>query len=81
MAHARRLPLHRSVTWTRDDNEFKIADGSEGGALGATIKFFQRMGAKEHAIDRSHGAKAKIWCFIGILIFQMLQDVSEDHYC
>ncbi|KAK0865969.1 hypothetical protein LTS02_005064 [Friedmanniomyces endolithicus] len=32
-----------------------------GGALGATIKFFQRMGAKEHAIDRSHGAKAKIF--------------------
>ncbi|KAK0996964.1 hypothetical protein LTR54_010041 [Friedmanniomyces endolithicus] len=51
-----------------------------GGALGATIKFFQRMGAKEHAIDRNHGAKAKIWCFIGILIFQMLQDVSEGHY-
>ncbi|KAK0248126.1 hypothetical protein LTR91_014958 [Friedmanniomyces endolithicus] len=46
-----------------------------GGALGATIKFFQRMGAKEHAIDRGHGAKAKIWAFIGILIFQMLQDL------
>ncbi|KAK0877209.1 hypothetical protein LTR87_008933 [Friedmanniomyces endolithicus] len=46
-----------------------------GGALGATIKFFQRMGAKEHTIDRGHGAKAKIWCFIGILIFQMLQDL------
>ncbi|TKA71383.1 hypothetical protein B0A55_04027 [Friedmanniomyces simplex] len=46
-----------------------------GGALGATIKFFQRMGTKENAIDRSHGARAKIWTFVGILIFQMLQDI------
>ncbi|KAK3067571.1 hypothetical protein LTR53_015492 [Teratosphaeriaceae sp. CCFEE 6253] len=46
-----------------------------GGALGACIKFYQRMGTKEQKIDRAHGAKGKIWSFIGILLFQILQDI------
>ena len=46
-----------------------------GGALGATIKFIQRMG-KGKAIAKEHKGRAKVFSFIGILIFQILQGVS-----
>lgn len=47
-----------------------------GGAIGAVIKFFRRMG-KEKAIDLIHKPRAKIWSFIGILIFQIVQGVCD----
>ena len=46
-----------------------------GGALGATIKFIQRMG-KEGAIAKEHKGRAKVFSFIGILLFQLIQGVS-----
>ncbi|KAK5701279.1 hypothetical protein LTR17_022736 [Elasticomyces elasticus] len=46
-----------------------------GGALGAAIKFYQRMGRKEKAISIDRGSKAKIWSFLGVLVFQILQDI------
>lgn len=36
------------------------------------------MGKKELAVDRSHGAVGKIWSFIGILLFQVVQDVCSS---
>lgn len=45
-----------------------------GGALGATIRFARRVGSE---IDASHKGRAKIWSFLGILIFQLIQNVSH----
>lgn len=44
-----------------------------GGALGATITFARRVGKE---IAPIHKPRAKIWSFLGILIFQLIQNVS-----
>lgn len=43
-----------------------------GGALGATIKFFQRLKTE---IDHVHRGPAKVYSFIGIVAFQIIQGV------
>ncbi|KAK4561800.1 hypothetical protein LTR86_004479 [Recurvomyces mirabilis] len=45
-----------------------------GGALGAAIKFVQRMG-KAKAFNINQKVRAKVYSYIGILVFQMLQDI------
>lgn len=44
-----------------------------GGALGATIKFFRRLKTE---ISPVHRGVAKVYSFIGIVAFQILQGVS-----
>jgi hypothetical protein len=44
-----------------------------GGALGATIKFSMRF-KKEY--DPGMRVRPKIWTFLGIIFFQIIQDVS-----
>jgi hypothetical protein len=48
-----------------------------GGAFGAVIGFARRL-AKEKVIDKSHRSRPKILSLLGILIFQILQDVSQN---
>ncbi|EMC99053.1 hypothetical protein BAUCODRAFT_146038 [Baudoinia panamericana UAMH 10762] len=43
-----------------------------GGALGATINFCRRL-AKEKAVDPIHGGRWKVYSFLGIILFQILQ--------
>lgn len=45
-----------------------------GGALGATIKFTSRMKTE---VKPEHKGKAKVYSFIGIILFQILQGVSS----
>ena len=45
-----------------------------GGALGATIRFARRVGSEVAPV---HKPRAKIWCFLGIVVFQLFQNVSS----
>jgi hypothetical protein len=45
-----------------------------GGALGATIRFYRRLRTDVAPI---HKPKAKIFSFIGIVIFQLIQGVCK----
>ena len=45
-----------------------------GGALGATIRFYRRL---RHDCAPIHKPGAKIYSFIGIVIFQLIQNVSN----
>lgn len=46
-----------------------------GGALGATMRFFGRM-RTECALE--HKPRPKVWSFVGIVLFQIIQDVSLE---
>jgi hypothetical protein len=48
-----------------------------GGALGATIRFYRRL---RYDCAPIHKPAAKIFSFIGIVIFQLVQNVSGNSF-